>query len=540
MSDRTPFDDLARRKLNERGFPVPPGAWESMEQQLDAHAPRRGRRAWPLLLLLPIGWAAWHFTRPDAPAHAPEIAERPHTPPAAEAPAPATAPMPARMDPIAMRSAEAPATTAPAHDAGRTSTGNDAHAPAPMPAPARAAVAQDRHAPAADRPSSGKAITSIPVGTITATDRRSRPGSEDLPPAPTMEPATDTTSPIAEGRIEDDIAPSGSAAVPEHVPALAPLADQVAGAEPAETDPMPPAEPEQAPHIDPVPPTVYRDTLAPVVDDATTVPAVGLSAPDSMERAAPAYPVLEATAWAALYHTATRYTGPRAEHWATDHAAGTTFGFGAELMRMGSRFGVGVGLQYSTYAEDMRAQDMRHSWSEQVAHHQLHGIDTTWTIVTGTTVIDGQTYYVTQTVDTTLLVLVTTTSTEVHDEVRRNALQRMNRTSYLEVPLLLDVHATTGRWHFGVRGGPMLGVLQGRRGVLPGATGYIDMRDAAFSALVLGWTAQGQVRYRIAGGWSIGAGPAARGQLLNTMQGDGLVRRSMAWGGQFGISHTFR
>lgn len=251
----------------------------------------------------------------------------------------------------------------------------------------------------------------------------------------------------------------------------------------------------------------------------------------------PTRPQWELGLWAGVFNTHTSYSGSRTSDWATAHAGRNSIGFGAELVRMGDHFGYGSGLHYISYAERVAASGLTSSQVATVWSHHLMGVDTTILVTNGTTVINGQTYYVTYSLDTTIMVLVSTSEEETVTTVRRNALERTNRTSYLEIPLLLDAHTGAGRWLFGLRGGPTVGVLQGRRGQLPGAAGYTDLQDEAFHELVFGWTAQGYVRYQLGEAWSIGVGPSARGQLGNTMQGNDLMRRSAAWGGVFGIAY---
>lgn len=547
MNDRTPFDDLARRKLAERDFPFAPEAWADMEQQIDALPPRRDRRPFILMaLLLLIGGGIWYgipsrqdaavqaaqMDKPDAARARNEVlhAQEPFPMIATSidtaVPAGASRIAPAEgMDPPVPSIDRPEPVTPPARPSASTneqaaqpvpSAGTTPAVPAVKIAPVVIPAVQD------DAPSSttGHATTDEPKTTRSAApkDGPADPTPFDRTPAGITLPAVVTTP----GHDDSDPQAPETKRPATHAPlTLAP--------EP-HNDPSPVAgEPSAAPPLDPV--AEQHGSLPPVVDSTL------ITVTDTNTWAPPSPPFLEATVWGGLFNTATMYTGSRTHDWATSHAGRTAMGLGAELMRMGRRFGIGAGLHFSTYAEDMNAQSLSDTWTELVQYHHVEGIDTTIMIVNGTTVINGQTYHVTQTLDTTILVLVTSTGEETFSQVQRNELHRTNRTSYLEVPLLLDAHTAAGRWHFGVRGGPMLGVLQGRRGVLPGAQGYTDMQNEAFSELVVGWTAQGYIRYRVAGGWLIGLGPSARGQLFNTMQGDALVRRSSAWGGQFSVSY---
>lgn len=267
--------------------------------------------------------------------------------------------------------------------------------------------------------------------------------------------------------------------------------------------------------------------------------------PDSMNALDPTITILpteprsklELTLWGGPFSTSTNYRGERSTDWASTIGKAGSVAFGAELMRQGEHFGIGAGLHYSTYVEQLNAEGLKDELRTTVTTYELNGIDTTVMVVNGTVWINGQQYYMTQMLDTTIYVLVGTDSEVISNNVRRNALARSNRTSYLEIPLLFETHTRYGRWGFAVRGGPTLGIVQGRRGVLPTTSGYTDLDDEAFSELVLGYTVQGHVRYHLGVAWSVGIGPAIRGQLMNTLQSDQLQRRSHAIGAVIAIGY---
>jgi hypothetical protein len=124
----------------------------------------------------------------------------------------------------------------------------------------------------------------------------------------------------------------------------------------------------------------------------------------------------------------------------------------------------------------------------------------------------------------------------------REARRTTNRVSYLEVPLLLDAHVVQGRWHLGLRGGPTLGLLSGRRGSLPGpgGEGYTELGQQAFRDVLFGWTARAYVRYRFNTGWSLGVEPMLRGQFGNGLESDALSRSSSAAGVMMSVSYRMR
>jgi len=540
MNERTPFDDLARRKLNERSFHVPPHAWDAVERELEAMDRRRTPNPWwLLLLLLPVGGALWHFGGDTTATPETSVAKNEMV---NEGPSAATNALAVTGESIA----------APVTPAGERSTlspmvmGTAATADAPpvwgsdAPPSSGAMRASSDVTPQADPSAPERKAAEYPMSSSTSADP-ALPG-----PAITTAPAAITTHKLSDRSVvyspsntesEARITESGMS-----MPSVADVASDVADEDleititlvgtnatatsPADTLTMSMAGVDTLPITQPP----HAVPAAPAPQDSLTTAPV-----DPLPGSAPPGPRLILTAWGAAFHTRTRYTGSATDDWATDHAGSTTFGWGAELMRMGDHFGVGVGLHLLTYAEDMHSRDLRRSWTEHIFTWQLQGVDTTLLQVTGTTVINGQVYQVTQSVDTTVLVLVSSTGTVAHEDVQRTALEQRNRTSYLEIPLLLEARTGVGRWEFAVRGGPTVGALRGRRGLLPGSTGYTDMHEADFRALVLGWTAHGVVRFRLGERWTMGAGPALRGQLFNTLDGTDLVRRSTAWGGQFSV-----
>jgi hypothetical protein len=218
-----------------------------------------------------------------------------------------------------------------------------------------------------------------------------------------------------------------------------------------------------------------------------------------------------------------------------------TVGFGAELMHMGPHIGFGAGVHYSTYAERIDARELSMTETTFYDSNYFVPVDTTILVVHGT-YFNGQWYYQTHQLDTTINVLESGTFSNSNTYVRRVARERTNTLSYLEMPLLFDAHLVQGPWALGVRGGPTVGVLQGRRGSLPNEVldGYTELEEEAFRELVIGWTARAYIRYRFSDAWSIGLEPTARGQLFNGLEDDGLTRRSSAFGGFFSVNYRLR
>ncbi|MDQ3101424.1 MAG: hypothetical protein M3R08_08555, partial [Bacteroidota bacterium] len=143
---------------------------------------------------------------------------------------------------------------------------------------------------------------------------------------------------------------------------------------------------------------------------------------------------------------------------------------------------------------------------------------------------------------TTVNVLDQGTQTIVTTTHLREARRQVNRTSYLEIPLLLDLHLVQGRWNIGLRGGPTLGISTFISGSLPNANseGYIDLADQEFRSVVFGYTARAYIRHRFNAGWSLGLEPMIAGHLMNGLAGDQLTRKPSAFGGMISLNYRFR
>lgn len=85
---------------------------------------------------------------------------------------------------------------------------------------------------------------------------------------------------------------------------------------------------------------------------------------------------------------------------------------------------------------------------------------TTVLYVLGNVRRNGQTFYVTESRDTTIISRAQNKHVD-HTWKLNDALHVVNRVSYLEIPLLMDAHLVQGPWALGLRGGPTIGVLSG-------------------------------------------------------------------------------
>lgn len=281
--------------------------------------------------------------------------------------------------------------------------------------------------------------------------------------------------------------------------------------------------------------------------DNTAQPAP--AALDTMAAApAPAAPsiVPEQAPWeigilVGLSETRNRYSGGNSEVWANDLHGERSLSFGAEVMHMGKYIGLGAGLHYGSYTERLRAPAVDRISMSFLDHWYLLAVDTTILAITDT--LPGTPpEYVGSPVQTTVNVLTQGTDTVIADQHLRDARDQVNRVSYLEVPLLVDLHLDQGRWRFGVRGGPTLGLLTGRRGSLPNGTenGYLVLAEQPFRELVLGYTARAYLRYRFNAAWSLGVEPGLRGLLFNSLEGGDLTQRPQAFGLMLGLTYRLR
>ena len=240
--------------------------------------------------------------------------------------------------------------------------------------------------------------------------------------------------------------------------------------------------------------------------------------------------------------TGTTYTGGNSAEWASGLKDEWTATGGAEVMHMGRNFGIGTGLHYTTYADrsHIDARDLSTTVISDSSYFQANQV--TLLYILGNVLINGQEYYVTESRDTVINVLVTTTTSTTTTIRLIDARDIVTQVSYFEIPLLLDAHVIQGSWAIGLRGGPTLGLLSGRKGMVPNSTfdGYEALGEQQFRSTVFGLTARAYIRYRFTNGWSVGLEPTWRGQLGNAMDGGELVRRSSGVGALLSVSYRLR
>lgn len=293
----------------------------------------------------------------------------------------------------------------------------------------------------------------------------------------------------------------------------------------------------------PTPPPTTTDAPAVTVNDSTLAGVPNDSTASTPQPAPPPPPIIDPRApWeigvlGGLFNTTSTYAGGSSGTW--DVSDEYTPAFGAEMMHMGRNFGIGSGLHYGTYADRLRTPEENATSVIYSPSWYLQQVDTTILIITGSfTDSNGQVFHTGQNVNVTISQLRSFMDSSFTSVRIREARERINRTSYFEVPLLLDAHLVQGRWSLGLRGGPTVGMLTQRQGSIPGGgEGDMDFNDVAMRTWTLGWTARAYVRYRFNSAWSVGLEPAARGQLMDSFEEQGITRRSNAIGCMLSLSY---
>lgn len=288
-------------------------------------------------------------------------------------------------------------------------------------------------------------------------------------------------------------------------------------------------------------------TTAPAQEPTPTVAATPATAQDSVptatsEPAAP--PVIpdaspwEITVWGGPARSHTSYSGAEVP-WPGAISDANAPAYGAEVMHMGRNIGLGAGLQYITYAEQYTQPELSMDVTTIDPVYSVIPIDTALLVVTGTVMQNGQLYYITDLVDTTLFVLDIGADTTVTTVRTQEGIDRVNKVSYLELPLLIDGHVDAGKWRFGLRGGPTVGLLTGRSGAVPvtDPSGTLALSDQPFREYMFGWTVRAYIRYKLNERWWLGLEPMARGQLMNAYGSGELDRRSSSMGLGFSVSY---
>lgn len=240
--------------------------------------------------------------------------------------------------------------------------------------------------------------------------------------------------------------------------------------------------------------------------------------------------------------TGSTYSGSNSADWTPGLSDRWTVTAGAEVMHLGRNFGIGTGVHYSTYEDDLRVDERTLTNTVIMDSSYFQPTEVTLLYVVGNVQINGQEYYVTQNRDTVINVWVNATTSSTNTIRLIDARDVVLSASYFEIPLLLDAHVLQGPWAIGLRGGPTIGLLSGRKGQVPNSSfdGYESFGEQQFRSTVFGLTARAYFRYRFSPGWSVGCEPTWRQQLSNAMENGDLERRSSGAGVLFSLNYRLK
>lgn len=560
------FDELARRKLQEQAFPFEEAHWSEMQKTLNGGHKGRTRGVWLLgaATVLLVGISAWWLLQDTSSTG--QVAKT-HVGHSNIAPEHAKSKAPAH--PVTVGTGTVPS----AEKVGTTGTATEAtdadqpHNATTIRANSNTNTGSENRITSSN-PSSGTPGNSVTAATAANPSTGSIAGAMDGPSAEQPEVRTPKASPGTNDAMVsgnemtkgEDHTNGGqrmiaSTAVPTGV-TLGTIADGSAamsmgtapevGAqqtnEVGNENTVVNAE-DRATHVNPADSLAAEPTMASVTSNTPADSASTTPIPSSIPPLVPERAPWEIGVLGGIFSSSSTFTGGSSAEWGQDVTRETTTGFGAEMMHMGRNIGVGMGVHYSTYAERITFGELSSTVTEIDNFWFLTPVDTTILFVSDT--INAGTdssYYVGQSIPATINVLAQGADTTTTTTVSRQARELVNRTSYLEVPLLIDVHVVQGRWSLGLRGGPTVGFLTGRTGALPNATddGYTEFSDQAFREVMVGYTARAYIRYRWNAAWSIGLEPAIRGQLMNSLGEGPIDRRSSAFGGMISLSYRLR
>jgi hypothetical protein len=553
MNSSNEFDELARQKLAERAFPFEEGHWHAVQDALKAQRGGSKRAFWLLgaIALLLAGGCAWWWMQDDAGLEKNNIAAIENEQKSSAIVLEDNDTELQNITPTTPNSSEVAERSIP-QVSGTTSVPNT-ESEKPVLAAEQVPTRTQNARTTSDGASTGARSTRT---SATALQSAEREVSQQLD-AKTTRPEIRDTEQTDEARNIELVETESSA-----------LSNQEKSSSTAEEMPIAPeGTPEEATEqniavvVDATEVDTSAEEIATQIDPASTVVAnsdaesanVGTTEQpkDSADVANPEplqLPLVSPNSpWeigvlGGIFSTTSSYRGANSADWNSDVARQRTNSFGAEIMRMGSNFGVGLGLHYSSYAERIAVGEVSNTVTEIDRFWYLTPEQQSVLVVTDTIIQGGEPYFVGETVTTTIDVLTEGFDTTTTVTQQRAARELYNRVNYLEIPLLLDAHLVQGRWSLGLRGGPTLSVLTGRSGYLPNNSndGYTDFSDQAFRELVLGYTARAYIRYRWNAAWSIGLEPAIRGQLMNSLDEGPLDRRSSAFGGMLSLSYRLR
>jgi hypothetical protein len=541
MNDPREFDELARQKLAQRQFAFKEGDWAGMQRLINDQGKKRRWPLWTLAAVLLVATPALWWALRDEPATiapaAPAIAR------VEEASVKGTAPLDVASNSTATEQTDRKVYQ-PVHEA---------IAPTEPVAAAEQEPAQQARARTADEPAhrepakrrtrnTSAVMTGTGVSSAEVKVKTSNASATAVVQAgtPTGQHATAGTKGVAIAGVVDEVAaPTGvniSAVPPTNDTAVMPDTSPTSTTStPANTGST------ESTNIVPlnsgtVAPSADSVQTAVVTQDSALVPP----APTPTQWLATSGSRFEFSLFGGMSLSTSRYSATSAETWRTDNSGQWSPSFGFEAMRMKEHFGYGLGVHRARYEEQLRAEQLSRTDDIYTTTYFLMPIQIITPVVTDTLTVDSVDYFVTTPTTVTVNQLMSNTDTTQQNTILREARTVVNRVDYWEVPLLVDLHTSKGRWCFGVRGGPSIGFLSVRSGVVPNAEGdgYADLGGSTYRSTLFGYQARIYARYRLSDRWSIGLEPIARGHFGNAFEGGSPVRRNMAVGGLFSL--TFR
>lgn len=551
MKDPNGFDELARRKLAERDFAFDPSHWADMERLL-AERERKPKAWWPWMaagVLLLSGAAVWSVMSEEAaagPTSSGPVVERVEQPTTitepvrtTQAPTPTQASRAVAEEPEKLTASPVSGTGTPEVQAASITTST-----ARKSSPARTTKARETADPVRDEndaPASTSAVDRGKSLPITATLTGSTL-ADDAPTPNAAEKGNGTKGATNEPPASAIPTPSSwqgtGTATAEVAEPAAPTVDlsQHEISAPVQ-EPLENTAPDPSDHSADAP-----DPNA----SGTETPAPGLLEPSAAPPAPPAWLAVRTPFELSLLgggsSTTSDYRGSGTENWGASTQRQNTSGFGLEgVWNIGAHFGLGIGMHYSSYKERLLTEESSRTDRTLTNSYFWTAHDTMVLTVTGTDTIGAVVYNITELVPITINELGVDTDTSYSTTVLRERRTVMNTLNYVEIPLLLDAHTDRGRWVFGVRGGPTLGLLTSKQGSIPGdgEAGYVDLDERTFSSVTLGCMARAYARYRLNSSWAIGLEPTWRQQLGNAFGDADVQRRSNAFGGYVSLSYRF-
>jgi len=559
MSLNDQFDELARQKLDGRAFPFDEGAWQQAQQAIAAQKRNKRKPFWYLGGAAAVGLALW-LLWPNAEEIG--IAEQHQIEPKTEAAAmpavePEVAVVPERAVEVQVESAleqQAPKEEERTSQSGSSRSDEMPKAERPMrPAQALNSSAQNRPEAqvhiAEQKGSDAHSTEGAAETSVSEAATEAQEATAEDPVVAQHDRDQQNSDAVSEGQFEDAVLVVNDARGDAHAEESTSKSDDQAVKENDEPQPASTGSSvNESVHDDSVRAEVVAEGTRMPEDSVQTVPALAsaLVPFDSAAAAVPEPSLLplvgprspwEITALGGAFSTTSKYVLPQVKDWTSTPER--TPGYAVEAVRMGRNFGLGLGLHYGSYADRLATPEASRTDVAYSRYWFLQAVDTTLLIITGG---DSSSGFTGINVPATVQVLRSAYDTTTTTTLIRAARTQLIRTSYVEVPILLDAHLVQGRWSIGVRGGPTIGMLTARSGAIPseGEGGYTDLGSMAVRQTIFGWTARAYLRYRFNSAWSIGIEPAARGQFTDAIDDQGASRRSKAMGAMLSLGYRLR